>query len=128
MRLPDDDELYEVDQTYLGPPGRYIGEFRFKAIAAWLAIGPITFVVLRQVGIPMTLLTVGLTLMAVSAAAGTIADLATSERPVRSLLTTFMNDLRASRPTTTTHTVSATGFARRVHPQGQLGKWIARHQ
>lgn len=127
MRLADDDELYEVDQTYLGPPGRYIGAFRFKAIAAWLALGPFTFVVMRQVGVPMNLLTVGLTVMGISLAAGAIADAASSERPVGSLLKTFMNDLKAKRRDNTTHRAALTGFASRVSPQGPLGKWIARN-
>lgn len=33
MRLPDDDEIYDVDQTYLGPPGYYIGRLRYRMIA-----------------------------------------------------------------------------------------------
>lgn len=40
MRLPDDDELYEVDQTYLGPPRRYIGEMRYRTIFLFLVIAP----------------------------------------------------------------------------------------
>lgn len=127
MRLADDDELYEVDQTYLGPPGRYIGTFRFKAIAAWLALGPLTFVVMRQIGVPMNLLTIGLTVMGISTAAGAIADVATPERPVGSVFATFFNDLRARRPESKTQSVTATGFARRVRPGGQLGKWINRN-
>lgn len=126
MRLVDDDELYEVDQTYLGPPGRYIGTFRFKAIAAWLALGPLTFVVMRQTGVPMNLLTVGLTLMGISVASGAIADAATPERPVTSLVATFMNDLKARRRDTTAHAAAATGYARRVRPGGPLGKWLKR--
>jgi hypothetical protein len=43
MLLPVDDELYEVDQTYLGPPRRYLAPMRPTAIFAWLVIGPLTF-------------------------------------------------------------------------------------
>ena len=50
MRLHDDDELYQVDQTYLGPPGRYIAPMRHKAIFAWLILGPLTFVTVRRSG------------------------------------------------------------------------------
>ena len=60
MLLPVDDELYEVDQTYLDPPRRYLAPMRHKAIFAWLVIGPLTFVVTHKLGLPFTVLTVGL--------------------------------------------------------------------
>ena len=43
MLVPVDDELYEVDQTYLGPPRRYFAPMRHSAIFVWLVIGPLTF-------------------------------------------------------------------------------------
>jgi hypothetical protein len=58
--LPDDDELYEVDQTYLDPPRRYIAPMRHKVIFAWLVIGPLKFVSTHKLGLPFTVLTVGL--------------------------------------------------------------------
>lgn len=127
MMLPDDDELYEVDQTYLGPPRRYIGNFRYKAIGAFLAIGPLTFVVLRQIGMPNHLLTWGLATMFVLGVSGAIADLATAERPISSLFATFNNDLRARRDQVGTQRASASNFTRRVRPSGQLAKWVARN-
>ena len=98
MRLHDDDELYEVDQTYLGPPGRYIAPMRHKAIFAWLILGPLTFVTVRRLGVPMTFLTVGLLLVGTVWAAMTIADHTSAERSVASLLGTFWRDLTARRP------------------------------
>jgi hypothetical protein len=127
MLLPDDDELYEVDQTYLGPPGRYIGTFRFKAIAAWLALGPLTFVLMRKLGVPMTLLTVGLAILIVSALAGAIADVATTERPLTSVIRSFVNDLRATRPTSAVSRARVSRYRRRFRPRGPLGKWIERN-
>jgi len=53
MLLPVDDELYEVEQTYLGPPRRYFAPMRHKAIFAWLVIGPLTFVVTDGLGLPI---------------------------------------------------------------------------
>ena len=58
MLLPVDDELYEVDQTYLDPLRRYLAPMRHKAILAWLVIGPLTFVVTHRLGLPFTVLTV----------------------------------------------------------------------
>ena len=81
MRLPDDDELYNIDQTYLGPPRRYIAPMRHKAIFAWIAIGPISFVIAYKVGLEMTLLSVGILFFATLWASMTIADHATPERP-----------------------------------------------
>ncbi|MGB8382841.1 MAG: hypothetical protein WCG47_16610 [Dermatophilaceae bacterium] len=97
MRLDDDDELYEVDQTYLGPPGRYIAPMRHKAIFAWLVIGPLTFVVARRLGVPMTVLTVGLLFLGTVWAAMTVADHATGERSVAALLGMFWHELTAHR-------------------------------
>jgi len=98
MRLHDDDELYEVDQTYLGPPGRYIAPMRHKAIFAWLLLGPLTLVIVRRLGVPMTFLTVGLLLLGTVWAAMTIADHTSTERPVASVLITSWRDLGARRP------------------------------
>ena len=98
MRLHDDDELYQVDQTYLGPPGRYIAPMRHKAIFAWLVLGPLTFVAVRRLGVPMTFLSVGLLLVGTVWAAMTIADHTSAERSVASVMATFWRDLTARRP------------------------------
>lgn len=124
MLLPDDDELYEVDQTYLGPPGRYIGNFRFKAIAAWLVLGPLTFVVMRKLGVDMNLLTVGLAAMAVTYLAGEIADLATPERPLLAVAKGFSNDLKARRESTRGDASSAARYGTKIRPGSPLGRWI----
>lgn len=108
MRLPDDDELYEVDQTYLGPPRRYIAPMRHKALFAWLVIGPLTYVTADRLGVPFTVLTVGLMLLATVWAAMTIADHATPERPVTSLFTAFWHDLTTPRRRTGRHHTKGT--------------------
>lgn len=128
MRLPDDDEVYEVDQTYLGPPGRYIAAMRYRAIFAWLVIGPLTFVTMRKIDFPFTVLTVSLTVIAITAAAMFIADHATNERPVTSLFTTLWHEVSTPRADDTTFSASGSGFERRVHPGGELGRWLARHR
>ena len=98
--LHDDDELYQVDETYLGPPGRYIAPMRHKAIFAWLVIGPLTFVTARRLGVPMTVLSVGLLLVGTVWAAMSIADHTSTERSVASLAGTFWRDVTARRPPT----------------------------
>lgn len=126
MRLPDDDELYRVDQTYLGPPGRELIPTRYKTIGAFIVICPFVFVVLRRVGVPMTLLTVGLTLLLVIRAAQWFADHATYERPVTSLFVTAWHELSGPRPQKETDTSTAEHYSARVSPRGPLGRWLDR--
>lgn len=126
MRLPDDDELYEVDQTYLGPPHRYIAPMRHKAIFAWLGIGPLVFVVLHKVGFPFTVLSVGLLLLGVTWAAMSLADHATTERPVSALFAAFWHDLSAPRAVQRAHRTSENPYASSLKPGGSLGRYASR--
>lgn len=97
MRLPDDDELYEVDQTYLGPPRRYIGEMRYRTIFLFLVIAPLTLVLLRKLGMPITLLSVGLWLLGASYLSMKCADYISSESSAGAWLMTFVHELTAPR-------------------------------
>ena len=97
MKLPDDDEIYNVDETYLGPPGRYIAPMRQKAIFAWVVIGPFLAVVLMKLGMPWTLLTVGMFVLGVTWLAMWLADHTTNERSFGSLVRTFTNEVSAKR-------------------------------
>ena len=126
MRLPDDDELYEVDQTYLGPPRRYIAPMRHKAIFAWLVIGPLTFVVTHRLGLPFTVLSVGLLMLGTIWAAMTLADHVSQERPVSSLFATFWHDLTTPRRSRPGHRAHGGAFASAVRPRGALGRYRAR--
>lgn len=97
MRLPDDDEIYDVDQTYLGPPGRYIGRMRYRAIL----IGPVVFllglVTVNQSGIGYSLLSVGLLVIGTAWLTGWIVDHTSQERPVGVLIRTMTHELTARR-------------------------------
>jgi hypothetical protein len=100
VRLPDDDEIYDVDQTYLGPPGRYIGRFRYRAIL----IGPVIFLVglvtINQSGIGYSLLSVGLLTIGTAWLTGWFVDHTSQERPVGVLIQTFAHELTARRAVT----------------------------
>lgn len=130
MRLPDDDELYRVDQTYLGPPGRYIAAMRHKAIFAFLVIGPVSAVVLHKIGVPMTLLTVGLWLLGSVWAAMKVADHIGAETSAGALVATLWHELTAPRPTARGYASSAGRVFRRVsgpsRPWGRVLKRRAR--
>lgn len=97
MRLPDDDEIYDVDQTYLGPPGKYIGRYRYRAIL----VGPFVFLLglafLARTGIGYGLLSVGLLLLGTMWLTGWIVDHTNQERPIPVLLSTLGHELTARR-------------------------------
>lgn len=51
MRLPDDDEIYDVDQTYLGPPGKYMGRLRYRAVGIYPVVLIVGFATLSYTGL-----------------------------------------------------------------------------
>lgn len=126
MRLPDDDELYDVDQSYLGPPNRYLGVFRYKVIAAWIIIGPLVFVIMRKVGLPMTLLSVGLAVIGITWLSQKFADRSTAERPVTSLFGTAWNELTAQRAVSKGTRGTAEGYTARAQPPSTVRRWMDR--
>jgi hypothetical protein len=126
MRLPDDDEVYEVDQTYLGPPGRYIAAMRHKAIFAWLVVAPLVLVVLGRLDIPMTLLTGGLAFLFTLWVAMKVADHTSEEVPVAAAVSAFWNELTARRSPQVMHRATGAGFGRIVHPRGGWGRYLRR--
>lgn len=121
MRLPDDDELYEIDETYLGPPGRYLGEMRHRTIFAFLVIAPVSMVALRQVGMPLTLLTVGLWLLAALWASMTVADHTGRDSSAMAAGVTLWHEVTAPRPPQQgTAAVAGPTFTR---SSGRRGGW-----
>lgn len=127
MRLPDDDELYEVDQSYLGPPGRYIAVMRHKAIFAWLVIAPLVLVVVRRLDVPITLLTGGLLTLFTIWAAMKVADHTNTEVPFGALVQTLHNELVTPRPAREVEQAAAGAtFTRATRPGGGWGRYLAR--
>jgi len=97
MRLPDDDEIYDVDQTYLGPPGYYIGRLRYRMIAVTPVMVLLGLALLLKTGIGFTLLSVALTVLFSLRLSQWIVDRTTHERPIGVLLATFWHELTATR-------------------------------
>lgn len=128
MRLPDDDELYEVDQTYLGPPRRYIGEMRYRTIFLFLVIAPLTLVLLRKLGMPITLLSVGLWLLGASYLSMKFADYISAESSAGAWLMTFVHELTAPRVEVEGHRGegAAAAFRAAVRPRGGWAKAMRR--
>lgn len=59
MLVRADDEIYEVDSSYLGPPGHYLGRVRYKTLLLFPALYLPVLALMYSMGIPMTLLTIG---------------------------------------------------------------------
>lgn len=97
MRLPDDDELYRVDDTYLGPPGRYIAEMRHTMLFSVVVIAPLVLVIAKKLGVPMTLLTCGVLLLASVWAAMKAADHLGPDTSVKSVGATWLHELTSPR-------------------------------
>jgi hypothetical protein len=116
MRLPDDDEIYDVDQTYLGPPGYYIGRLRYRMIAVAPVLVMIGLAMLYRTGIGFSLLSVTLTVLVALRTSQWIVNKTDHERPIGVLLATFWHELTAVRRPTK-------GF-RSQHPS-VVGRWSA---
>lgn len=123
MRLDDDDEVYEIDSSYLGPPGRYIGVMKHKVIFLWMIVGPIVGVTMRRLGVEFTLLTVGLAVIAVTGVVLWLADRITYERPIGSLLTSFWREITAPRDATRTDQSTAADLRQVARPSRGLRRW-----
>ncbi|MER7609552.1 hypothetical protein [Nocardioides sp. NPDC127503] len=128
MRLPDDDELYEVDQTYLGPPRRYIGEMRYRTIFLFLVIAPLTLVLLRKLGMPVTLLSMGLWLIGASYLSMKASDYISSESSAGAWLMTFWHELTTPRVETSAQYAggAAVAFRHATSPRGGWAKAMRR--
>lgn len=128
MRLPDDDELYEVDQTYLGPPRRYIGEMRYRTIFLFLVIAPVTLVLLRKLGMPVTLLSMGLWLIGASYLSMKASDYISSESSAGAWLMTFWHELTTPRVETGAQYAggAAVAFRHATSPRGGWAKAMRR--
>lgn len=128
MRLPDDDELYEVDQTYLGPPRRYIGEMRYRTIFLFLVIAPLTLVLLRKLGMPVTLLSMGLWLIGASYLSMKASDYISSESSAGAWLMTFWHELTTPRVETGAQYAggAAVAFRHATSPRGGWAKAMRR--
>jgi hypothetical protein len=96
MRLPDDEEIHDVDGTYLGPEGKFIGRLRYRA----LVLGPVVFVM----GLLVVAQTVGYSLLSVGAlcilapwATGRVIDHTSGERSFGVLVNTFIHEVDGRR-------------------------------
>lgn len=98
MRLPVDDEIYNVDAVWLGPPGKTL-PFRARYVA--YAVGAIIFLLLqvveRRLGIGIGFFSLAYSLLITVGLTRLILTVVDHDRSVLATLQSFLNELRAPR-------------------------------
>lgn len=98
MLVRGDDEIYEVDSSYLGPPGRYLGRMRYKTLLIFPALYFPVLAVMYSMGVPMTLLTVGGSFLICLKINQLLGKRFTRLTPVGAVFAQFLAELTAPRP------------------------------
>ncbi len=108
MRLPVDDEIYNVNSVWLGPPNRTLP---FRARYSAYMVGSIVFVLLqiveRRLGIGLGFFSLAYSLLATVALTRLILSVVNHDRPLGAVLAAFAHEVSAPRDDhkVTVHTV-----------------------
>ena len=98
MRLPVDDEIYNVNAVWLGPPNKTL-PFRARYVA--YAVGALVFVVLqiveRRLGIGLGFFSLAYSLLATVGLTRLILSVVDADRPLSSVLIGFAHEVGAPR-------------------------------
>ncbi len=101
MRLPVDDEIYNVNAVWLGPPHKTL-PFRARYVA--YAVGALVFVILqvleRRLGIGLGFFSLAYSLLATVGLTRLILSVVDSDRPLGSVLSGFTHEVSAPRQRT----------------------------
>lgn len=101
MRLPVDDEIYNVNAVWLGPPNKTL-PFRARYVA--YAVGALVFVILqvieRKLGIGLGFFTLAYSLLATVGLTRLILSVVDADRPLGSVLAGFAHEVGAPRERT----------------------------
>ena len=101
MRLPVDDEIYNVNAVWLGPPGKTL-PWRARYVA--YAVGLVVFVLLqileRRLGIGLGFFSLAYTMLATVGLTRLILSVVDHDRPLGSVLTGFAHEVGAPREDT----------------------------
>lgn len=101
MRLPVDDEIYNVNGVWLGPPNKTL-PFRARYVA--YAVGALVFVILqiieRRLGIGLGFFTLAYSLLATVGLTRLILSVVDADRPLSSVLAGFAHEVGAPREST----------------------------
>lgn len=101
MRLPVDDEIYNVNAVWLGPPGKTL-PFRARYVA--YAVGFLVFVILqvleRRLGIGLGFFSLAYSLLVTVGLTRLVLSVVDADRPLGSVLTGFAHEVGAPRERT----------------------------
>jgi hypothetical protein len=101
MRLPVDDEIYNVNAVWLGPPHKTL-PFRARYVA--YAVGALVFVVLqvveRKLGIGLGFFSLAYSVLATVGLTRLILSVVDSDRPLSSVIAGFAHEVGAPREQT----------------------------
>jgi len=101
MRLPVDDEIYNVNAVWLGPPNKTL-PFRARYVA--YAVGALVFVLLqvmeRRLGIALGFFSLAYSLLVTVGLTRLILNVVDADRPLGSVLTGFAHEVGAPRQRT----------------------------
>jgi hypothetical protein len=101
MRLPVDDEIYNVNAVWLGPPNKTL-PFRARYVA--YAVGALVFVLLqvieRRLGIGLGFFSLAYSLLVTVGLTRLILSVVDADRPLGSVLTGFAHEVGAPRERT----------------------------
>ena len=101
MRLPVDDEIYNVNAVWLGPPNKTL-PFRARYVA--YAVGALGFVLLqiieRRLGIGLGFFSLAYTLLVTVGLTRLILNVVDADRPLGSVIAGFAHEVGAPRERT----------------------------
>ncbi|GGL37611.1 hypothetical protein H9L10_15575 [Phycicoccus endophyticus] len=119
MRLPVDDEIYNVNAVWLGPPGKTL-PFRARYVA--YGVGAAVFLLLqmleRRLGIGLGFFALAYTLLITIAVTKVILRVVDHDRPLGSVLRGFVNEVSAPRD----HTRAVTSTLRPARVRAVLSR------
>lgn len=101
MRLPVDDEIYNVNAVWLGPPSRTL-PFRARYVA--YAVGAVVFLLLqiieRRLGIGLSFFSLAYSILATVGLTRLILSVVNPDRPLSAVLGAFAHEVSAPRQDT----------------------------
>src|SRR6478736_9093565 len=101
MRLPVDDEIYNVNAVWLGPPRKTLPwRARYVAYAVGLVVFVLLQVIERRLGIGLGFFSLAYSVLATVGLTRLILSMVDHDRPLSSVLTGFAHEVGAPREQT----------------------------
>lgn len=139
MLVRSDDEIYEVDGSYLGPPGRYIGRFKYKIMLLFPTLFLPTMALLHWLGVEMGVLSIGLPFLICLRLTQFLSKYFSRQTPFLAVVSQFLSEIvapragaektRVSMPTRVKHAGRwVAGIDKTVLPRPERSRALRRRQ